>query len=570
MKTTFQNQAQSELSLQTFPPKAENIVHPGKPLGYSLYAPLALLGFILQATVPSLAMDAKEEKEETAPQRQFAQTKFQPGARPQLRGADYGSWMREIGEWVSRQQGSRNEGVSFSSLTPEFSFTTTVAKTTLRVRMLLKTPGLEDVDVGDFFLGNNATIDHSPVANSPENRPIIIRHGHFLHTPEISWREYKREAIPGLSSIQGLQALAADSPARGKEEIVNKPIGNVTYGFTMETQDMDSDELFERDGSGKFICSARPSFIESPYLYGLESTDTLHLTRTMKAFHHRETESFIQYTVPTPLSVKVRISEERQPETPEMYPSGVFEKQGDWWVRFNDNTYTPNLQAAQYKFEIQEINVPGGVKKTQFLFDIHHAAQNEESIRDLLRAKLVLSSPFAPEQVGEFAAQGAAPALPNFTTLDSAFYPPFAFPASLVNLTLRGTTLAHLSLSTAQARAVGSLNNLTALSLVNVDITDADLVLALRQNLRKITLKGVPTFGEATVARLVTLRTQNTLQDLTVSDGFRLAALFNARPANPRETQAMGPLLGRNINSGALGRLAANLRRNPSTPLITF
>lgn len=118
MKTTFENQAQSELSLQTFPPKSENIVHPGKPLGHSLYAPLALLGFILQATVPSLAMDAKEEKEETAPQRQFAQTKFQPGARPQLRGADYGSWMREIGEWVPRQQGSRTQCAA-RQLSPE-------------------------------------------------------------------------------------------------------------------------------------------------------------------------------------------------------------------------------------------------------------------------------------------------------------------------------------------------------------------------------------------------------------------------------------------------------------------
>ena len=383
---------------------------------------------------------------------------------------------------------------------------------------------------------------------------LIILSGGHLYYPRLFRKTYLRPSLPGV----------VNDPRFEREHLLNaqerifdegQKIRSETYEIAAEG-DFTKDSLFINGED--FVISQPLESMDSPFSWGAGKKDAVDLywTRTIKAIQEENPSSdgerlkgWIKYTEPTLIRVKVNtLSIGMLKSTPQ----GVFEKIQGRWVLLNENNYQPAATGSHYRWDIQELEVPGGVKKSQFLLDMKHG-QSLLDASDLTRVRLILSAPFASEETHEFRGKNVPESIPAFAILESAFYPPFPLPASLVNLSLTGTPSAPLSLNSTQAREIGSLRLLKTFKLQNVAISDTDLATCLRQSLQHVTLNAVQSIGKETVRRLIALRTVHypPLQTLTLSDRLHFTDLFYGEHPYPTPAllRDMGGFLDQESNT---------------------
>lgn len=472
------------------------------------------------------------------------------GTRPE----HYAEWVRATRDWVENQEAlelfdvtfTDKKGVShvlklmeiedYSPLTAEVGYKTSPDKkeTALFIKKLLKGVPIE----GDLSLMMPHVLIPEFSLEKGSREKKILRSGGELYYPAIFLHTYFRPAIQGIS---GLEDLEGEEIFEDVKEVIleqNNPIGNKTYEVRAEGE-YSEDQLFVKDIFK--IHSKRAE--SSPYLWRDGAEDrgreqALYLTRTVKAFQQEKGDDeggiikgWIRYTSPTPLRLTATVREGYGMSG----VSGVFQNIHGRWCLLNINNYRPHEPSSHYNWNIEAVTAPGDLKKSQFLLDIDHA----QEILDLSRVKLVLSAPFASEETHEFRGKNVPKSIPAFAILESAFYPPFPLPASLVNLTLTGPSSAPLSLNSGQAREIGSLRLLRTLRLQNVTISDTDLAISLRQALQHVTLNAVQSLGKETVRRLIALRTVSypPLQTLILSDRLHFTDLFYGE--HPYPTQAL-------------------------------
>ena len=476
-----------------------------------------------------------------------------PLPKPKLLGTHYADWVRSTCSWMESHEARELFDITvedpkdipqvlrlmeiqefdYTDLKTEAGVKSTSdkRKTILFVRGVLNGMRLKDETLLE--------IPHvlSSCVEGPRDTKIIKR-GDRLYYPKVLKKTYVRPAIPGIVDDRDFEK---ERSFNVNETICDQSqhIHNGTYETGAEGDYLEED-LFEKD---VFRISHPPESLDSPYLWGNGERDTpsVYLTRTIKAIQMETSDEddqqfekikgWIQYTAPTSLRVTIKALPISMGSSS---PSGIFENIQRRWIQLNPNNYNPADNGSHYAWDIQDVEVPSGVKKSQFLLDINHA----KGILDLSRVKLILSAPFESEEAGEFIGKNVPPSLPGFAIIESAFYPPFPLPTSLESLMLKGTPSSPLALDTAQARAIASLVLLKTLSLQHVTISDADLALSLSQALKNITLKDIQSLGKETVRRLVALRTvpYSPLQELTLSDRLHFTDLFYVIYPNPEDS----------------------------------
>ena len=488
-------------------------------------------------------------------------------SEPALVGTSYSRWVRDARAWVENHEARElfdvdfddEEGVptplklaledsAYIPLETEVGINDSEkSKTTLFVRMLLNKTRLEDEVALE--------IPHAEISSIEEPRETrIVRRGDVLYYPRLFKKTYLRPSISGVvedSRFDREQLLYAQKMICQEEQQIN----NGTYEVRVD-RDYTQEDLFTNGND--FTISQPLEILDSPYLWGsgAEEGVSLYLTRTIKAiqmenrpYHSERIKGWIRYTAPTSLRVKVNIL---PISVVRSSPLGVFENIQGRWVLLNKDNYKPAENGSHYRWDIQEIVVPGDTKKSQFLLDMNHAKSVFDG-SDLSQVKLVLSAPFASEEPDEFRGKNVPKCIPAFAILESAFYPPFPLPASLVNLTLTGPSSSPLSLNSGQAREIGSLRLLRTLRLQNVTISDTDLAISLRQALQHVTLNAVQSLGKETVRRLIALRTVSypPLQTLILSDRLYFTDLFYGEHPYPTQalTRDMGVFLDQESNT---------------------
>ena len=604
MKTTLGNQDYPGLRSQT-QDLNEDPAPPSKPFAHRFCSYLVLFSFFLQTTVPVLAMDAGAkhpqelrreygrlyvngdemtlnpakgdksvivtaylangesedfdgviiEPTRTSTNADVVLKKSSPlKTKPELNNIgsthekDYARWVRETVQWVQnleiiptfsvnvRYKGQdifvediTFKGASLVGLIPEVSLEKTLDEdtadqiTTLLIKGLV-TKGL--VASKEFRCPLSYKVHRAEP--TPSNSPgKISRRGMDLFVPGERLVVYERPAVSGVPGLERshLFPQKTEFVQEGEKNLQSKAY-KLTPRPGKPEEDLFVDGIFAFDTQ---------KYQSSPYLY--KDEDTFYLTRTVTS---SQENGEMEHTAQTPIQIKAILTE--SPDNKDLPMRGLFERDRKKWAALGQ-FYRRDPAKGRYQWDFGDVTVSGGMKQTQFLLDINHA----QEVLNLETTKLILTVPFATEEVIEFSRIEDKPTtLPNFQILESAIYPPFSLPNSLVALTLKGTALAPLALNAEQARHIGSLSKLRTFGLKNIAISDADLAVALGSNsLKYLSLKAIPLMGQTTMRRLVALSQlidpgsgQQSLTSLAVSDKADLTDLFYVTFPNLNNTHA--------------------------------